>query len=103
THQMFETVDHQHLDSLVYKHTDELPESALCLIECADGKFFVEVDFGNEFDSIDGISRPEVKPYQNPYMFSDEKRARAFAIECIKSVHEELAKVDFKSFIEIGE
>lgn len=94
THELYGTVGHRHLDGLAHWATGEYPGSALSLIECSDGRWFVEVDFGGAFDRIDGVSRPAVEPWREPAFFASEHGAREFAVRCIKAVHPGLADRD---------
>jgi hypothetical protein len=100
THVMFNTVGHQHLDSLVYWATGDFPGEGLNLVECADGRWFVEVDHGEGFNAFEGVSRPNVAPYAEPRFFADEMGARAFAIECIQKRYPDLQKRDLNEWFE---
>lgn len=91
THAMYQTIGHQHLDSLVHWASGEFPDAGLNLVECQDGRWFVEVDHGSRFNHIDGISRPNVSPYVEPRFFGSEHEVREFAIACIKQAHPEVA------------
>jgi len=66
THEIYNTINHEHLDSLVNWARGEFPSSGLVVVECANGKWFVEVEFGHEFDQFDRISKPEVVPFVEP-------------------------------------
>lgn len=44
THRMYDTVGHEHLDGLVNWAIGEFPDTGLLLIECRDGRWFVEVE-----------------------------------------------------------
>ena len=43
---MFNTITHEHLDDLVSWATGEYPDSDLIWVECADGRWFIEVKSG---------------------------------------------------------
>lgn len=100
THEIFNTVGHQHLDSLVYWATGDFPSAGLNLVECADGRWFVEVDHGDAFNQIDGVSKPQVVPYVAPQFFADEGGAKDFAIACIKQVYPSLHDKDLNKWFE---
>lgn len=102
THVMYQTVNHEHLDSLVYwaKNGDDFPESGVNLVECESGKWFVEVDHGTEFDNVTGISKHDISPFVEPTFFSNEDAARKFAYDCIKTVYPELKGKDFDEYYE---
>ncbi|MGH8376795.1 MAG: hypothetical protein ACRER6_16210, partial [Pseudomonas sp.] len=63
THALYRTVGHHHLDSLVYWATGDFPDAGLNLVECEDGRWFVEVDHGIKFDGTAGLSSPNIAPY----------------------------------------
>ncbi|CAM3024891.1 hypothetical protein [Legionella worsleiensis] len=87
THQIYNTISHEHLDNLVSWATGEYPDSGLCLVECQNGNWFVEVDFGHCFDSFTNISKPELTPYIEPRFFPNRKNALTYATEIIKQVY----------------
>ncbi|WP_413460698.1 hypothetical protein [Herbaspirillum huttiense] len=91
THAMYGTIEHQHLDALVCWATGDFPDAGLNLVGCRDGRWFVEVDHGDRYDSMEGISKPNLSPYVQPRFFSSEQAAREFAISCIKRAHPEAA------------
>lgn len=90
SHALYGTVGHLHLDSLTHWATGEYPDSGLMLVECADGRWFVEVDFGDRFDAMEGVSRPYITPDVAPVFFKDETAARNFSMECLKLGHPDL-------------
>lgn len=100
THTMFDTVSHNHLDCLVLWATGEFPGSGLNLVGCADGRWFVEVDFGDGFPQIAGISHPNIAPYCLPEFFPDELSAREFAFECIRQLYPAAAGKDLHAYYE---
>ncbi|TXG87790.1 MAG: hypothetical protein E6R14_00645 [Thermomicrobiales bacterium] len=99
THQQYDTTEHEHLDTLVDQASGKYPASGLILVGCADGRWFVEVDFGRGYDQIDGLSWPSVSPFVEPRYFPDRSIAAAFAFECIKRVHPELLDVDLRQYL----
>lgn len=100
THERYNTVYHQHLDTLVYwaLKGDEFPDDGLMLVECADGRWFLEVEFGNLFDQIDGISKPALIPFVEPSFFASEDLALEFAYTCLKRAYPELEGRDLSEF-----
>lgn len=98
THKLYDTINHEHLDSLVSWATGEFPNAGLNLVECADGRWFVEVDHGRAFDDIAGVSRPTLTPYTEPAFFQSESEAREFAFTCIKQVYPDLASKDLSEY-----
>ncbi|WGE31094.1 hypothetical protein PHA77_19120 (plasmid) [Edwardsiella tarda] len=61
------------------------------LVECQDGRWFVEIEHSIRFDGMPGVSCPNVISYVEPNFFDDENAAIAFALDCIKKSHTELA------------
>lgn len=101
THALFDTNDHEHLDGVIQWATKKgYPNSSLNLVGCRDGRWFVEVDFGSAFDSINGISKPYASPYVEPIFFTSEDAARAFAFEAIKKIHPEVAGLNLEDYYE---
>ena len=100
THTMYRTIGHQHLDSLVYWASGDFPDAGLNLVECQDGRWFVEVDHGCRFDGIDGISRPNMIPYVEPRFFDSEQEVREFAIACLKQAHPEIASKNLQEWFD---
>jgi hypothetical protein len=94
THAMYRTVGHTHLDSFVNWVLGDFPDAGLNLVECADGRWFVEVDHGIRFDGMPGVSRPNVAPYVEPVFYVDEAAAMVFALDCIKKAYPALANCD---------
>lgn len=83
THSLFRTVACEHLDTLVYWATGEFPDSGLILVQCKDGRWYVEVEYGHAFDGTPGLSFPFVLPYAFPTFFPTEEAARQHALQCL--------------------
>jgi hypothetical protein len=98
THSMYKTIHHEHMDGLVYWARGEFPDAGLNLVECADGRWFVEVDHGTDFDGVDGVSKPNVAPFVQPRFFIAEIDAREFAYSCIKMVYPDLKDKDLSEY-----
>ncbi|MFM0265488.1 hypothetical protein [Paraburkholderia sediminicola] len=99
THLMYDTNAHEHLDGVIQWATKKgYPYSSLNLVGCRDGRWFVEVDFGSDFNAIEGISRPNIAPYVEPRFFGDDDAAREFAFAAVRQVHPELADVDLDAY-----
>ncbi|EPR7484109.1 hypothetical protein MKR81_26730 (plasmid) [Vibrio campbellii] len=105
-HRIFETVHHEHLDSLVIwaranDYPDGLcPDSGLLLISNRAANWFLAVDYGCDYDDIPGICKPHIEPLEEPRFFSDRDKALEFAFEAIKQVHPELKGVNFSKYEE---
>lgn len=99
THVMFDTDAHEHLDGLIQWATKKgYPDSSLNLVGCRDGRWFIEVDFGRDFDRIDELSKPHLTPYVSPTFFPSDEAARASAYEAIKRVYPEVVGVDLEAY-----
>lgn len=98
THTLYKTVNHEHLDSLVNWAMNDFPDSGINLVECQDGRWFVEVDHGEAFNQIEGISKPDIQPYREPRFFSSEDGARQFAYTCLRHVYPDLEGVDLDAY-----
>lgn len=76
------------------------PDSGLVVVGTSDHRWFVEVDFGTDFDNCDGISRPHIAPYQEPTFFKSECEARNFAIEQIRVTDNTFEVLDLHGYFE---
>lgn len=98
THLMYETIRHEHLDGLVNWARGEFPDAGLSLVGCADGRWFVEVDHGTDFDGLDGVSKPNISPFVPPQFFVTMLEAREFAYSCIKTIYPDLKDKDLSEY-----
>jgi len=98
TNKMFDTVFNEPLDALLLWATGKPPSSGLMLYKCADGRWFLEAEFGNLFDDVDGISKPHLAPYETPVFFPGEKEAHQYAFVCIREKYPELEDRDLSLF-----
>lgn len=90
THIKFNTTSHEHLDDLVSWATGEYPDSGLVLVECADGLWYIEQEYGHDFDSFLGISKPKSIPYLEPTFYRNRDEALVIALELIKQTYKNL-------------
>lgn len=98
THIKYNTIGHEHLDDLVSWVTGEYPDSGLALVECSDGRWFVEVDHGHDFDSLLGISKPKCRPYLEPIFYPSRSDALEFALTLINKVYPNLDKTKISEY-----
>lgn len=75
----------------MYWATGEFPTSGLILVECANGKWFVEIDHGHDYDDVAGVSKPRIEPYVTPEFFDNQEMAKDFAISVLKSKYSVLS------------
>lgn len=100
-HGKYQTIGHEHLEYLVNWATGEYPKSGLCLVECQDGRWFLEVDFGDAFDNVDGVANPKA-PDKEPKFFNSETDAQSFAINVLQLAHPELLeRTDLARYFEL--
>lgn len=78
THELYRTVGREHLNSERPHRGDP---AWLVLVECADGRFFLEAEFG-EWPHAEGVSRPRVTDAA-PDFFPDRPGALRRAAELI--------------------
>lgn len=90
THTKYSTISHEHLDDLVNWVMGEYPDSGLILAECSDGLWFIEIDYGHDFDSFLCISKPKCIPYLEPNFYSSRNKALTAALALIKQVYKNL-------------
>lgn len=100
THIKYNTIGHEHLDDLVSWVTGEYPDSGLILVECSNGRWFVEVDYGHDFDSLLGISNPKCITYVEPSFYSSRSDALEFALALINKVYPDLDKTKISEYFE---
>lgn len=79
------------MDCVVGWARGEYPDSGLLLVECMVGRWFVEVEFGDDFNHLAGVSKPDMAPYVPPEFFDDELAARDFAFRCMKAIYPDIA------------
>lgn len=101
THLKYKTESHEHLNALVTWALGEYPNSGLLLIGCEDGRFFIELEHGEDYNDIDEISKPFVVPYIEPKFFNIESEALDFAIMIIKKIHPSLKDFDLKKYYDL--
>ncbi|MFT4060674.1 MAG: hypothetical protein QM652_14160 [Legionella sp.] len=80
--------------------TDEYPNSGLVLVACSDGRWFIEVDYGHDFDSLLGISKPKCIPYVEPSFYSSRSDALECALTLINKVYPGLDKTKISEYLE---
>lgn len=94
THRLYHTVAHIHLDTFVNWITRSFPDAGLLLVECQDGRWFVEAEHGPQDRMLPGVSCPTITPFVEPQMFPDQAGALELAFACLKHLHPELASRD---------
>lgn len=78
THEMFKTIDHEHIGK-------DLKE--ILIARCEDGRWFVENNWADQdFEAFEGISNPHISPYVIPKFFSNENEALDYAVKIVRAV-----------------
>lgn len=93
-----EVLGHRHLDSLVYWASGEFPDSSINIVSLKDGRYFLSVDYGEDYERFSEIFRHDLYPYRAPTFFPTAEAVQAFAIACIKQVHPALGQSDLQAF-----
>lgn len=85
THEKYHTVSHHHFDFLTPE--GEYPESALMIVECEDGRWFIQQEFGDEYSPFPGIVKSGEDIDTVPTFYLDVDSAAAAAFGYIKQIH----------------
>ncbi|MFT4060526.1 MAG: hypothetical protein QM652_13395 [Legionella sp.] len=103
SHRMYNTISHEHLDDLINWVIGEYPDSGLILVECEDGRWFIEQEYGHAYDSFSGISKPKLEPYLEPNFYTNRNKALAMAIELIKRVYKNIDETKISEYFNEGD
>lgn len=89
THEKFNTVDHHHFDFSYRTAADQFdyPDSALMLVECADGRWFVQQEFGEKYSQFPGVVQSGDDLDTAPTFYSNVEEAARAAFAFIKQVY----------------
>lgn len=100
SHLLYQTISHEHLDDLVDWALGDYPDSGLVLVECKDGRWFVEQEYGHAFDSFSGISKPKSTPYLEPTFYPSRNDALERALVLITQVYPSINKTKILEYFE---
>lgn len=100
THQKYQTIGHCHFD-FTYRKNDswEYPESGLLLIECGDGRWFIEQDFGDEYDRFAGVVKSSDDVLTEPTFYANVEDVARAAFALIKQVYPTTPDVRLTDFL----
>jgi hypothetical protein len=89
THTKYKTISHCHLDFSYRKPDGEFdyPGSALMLVECANGLWYIEQEFGNEYDRFLGIAKSKHDILTEVSFYPNEEAAAEAAVIMIKEIY----------------
>jgi hypothetical protein len=88
-HQKYQTKNHHHLDWLISDRSGELvyPASALMLAEAGDGRWFIQQEFGDEYDRIPGIAKDAEDIDAELVFYAGVEECVWAAFDLMKKVH----------------
>jgi len=89
THHKYKTINHIHF---VFNYTlpdnkSEYPDAELMLVECADGRWFIEQSTGEKYDQFPGITHSSEDVETQPTFYSDVTTAAQAAFALTKQVY----------------
>lgn len=84
SHIKYQTVNHYHIDFMT---NNGYPNSALMIVECEDGRFFLEQEFGDEYSQFMGVLKTSYDIETKPVFYSDLKSAAEAAFKIIKIIY----------------
>jgi hypothetical protein len=88
THQKYQTINHHHFD---FRYPTggilEYPESALMLVQCADGRWYVQQEFGAQYSGFEGVVRSDEDVESVPTFYVHVEDAAKAAFALIKQVY----------------
>jgi hypothetical protein len=89
THHKYNTVFHWHFDFSYEKEdgTSEYPSSGLLLVECEDGRYYLEQEFGTEYAAFPGVVKSRYDLITEPTFYSSLEAAARAAFALIKQVY----------------
>ena len=90
THEIHDTVGHSHLDAITHEG------GGLLIVECRDGRFYLEVDHG-DFPNSPGLVQKSIDSKTEPTFYEDENTAGAAALEIMRRAYPNIPE---KWFIE---
>ena len=100
THRKYNTVGHIHFDFCYQVDgRPEYPHSALALIECADGRWFLEQEFGEEYDAFAGVVKSSEDLETLPTFYPDVDTAARAAFALILKVYPSTPAVHLERFL----
>ncbi len=89
THQKYNTVNHHHF-GFMYERPDgtsNWPGSELMLVECVDGRWFIEQEAGDEYNQFPGVVKSGQDLDTEPTFYPDVDSCARAAFALIKQVY----------------
>jgi len=102
THQKYKTTFHWHFDFSYEKEdgASEYPCSGLMLVECEDGRYYLEQEFGNEYGAFPGVVESREDLTTEPTFYTSLEAAARAAFALIKQVYPSTPDIRPKEFLE---
>lgn len=88
THQKYRTINHHHFD-FTYRRGDtfDYTMSGLALVQCEDGRWFVEQEFGDEYSQFAGVVKSGEDVETGPVFYPNVDAAAKAAFALIKQIY----------------
>lgn len=89
THVKYQTKNHHHFDWNYQKAdgSSDYPHSALMLVECADGRWFLQQEFGDEYSRFAGVLKSGEDLDTEPTFYPDVQSAARAAFNLMKQAY----------------
>ncbi|HBK1307273.1 TPA: hypothetical protein HJZ19_004361 [Escherichia coli] len=98
THEKYMTVDHHHFDFL--DKDSNYPESALMIVGCSDGRWFIQQEFGEEYSRFPGIVKSGSDLETEPTFYADADSAAKAAFSYIIQIYPTTPKSLLDDFLD---
>jgi hypothetical protein len=83
-HEAFDTVGHEHISC--YFPAEGYDACDIMLVECSDGRWYVEDNWGGDAKGADGVWDPFVESGEMPRFFETREGAARHAVAVVASV-----------------
>ncbi|EDF2276385.1 hypothetical protein BZ763_23380 [Salmonella enterica subsp. enterica serovar Enteritidis] len=97
THEKYMTVEHHHFDFLDMENN--YPESALMIVGCSDGRWFIQQEFGEEYSQFPGVVKSGSDLDTEPTFYNDVDSAAKAAFSYILQVYPSTPKNLLDEFV----
>lgn len=100
-HEHYDTVDHHHLDFSYQTDSGwEYPDSALMLVQCRDGRWFLQQEFGDKYSRFEGVLNSNDDLETAPTYYDSIGAAARAASGFIKQVYPAFDERKIDDFLE---
>ena len=84
SHAAFKTVSHDHV--ACYRPAPGHKNCDLMLVECHDGRWYVEDNWGSDAHGAEKVWNPFIRNAEEPHFFATEAEAMALAVSVVARV-----------------